>query len=257
MTAPGDGAAAMSEADLILGGLILIAAVLYSSVGHAGASGYLAAMALFGLAPETMRPAALALNILVASLGVWRYSRVGQSDWRLLIPFAATSIPAAFIGGLIDVPPALYRPLVGAVLLFSAFHFVRTARRSEAADAKVHRPPVLLALVAGAVLGLLAGLTGTGGGIFLSPLLLIMGWAATRSASGVAAAFILVNSIAGLAGTSFSIGGLPAALPLWGGAALVGGLIGTQLGTRALPVPGIRYMLALVLVIAGGKMILA
>ena len=155
------------------------------------------------------------------------------------------------------MPPWLYRPLVGAVLLFSAFHFVRTARRSEAADAKVRRPPVPLALGAGAVLGLLAGLTGTGGGIFLSPLLLIMGWAATRSASGVAAAFILVNSIAGLAGTSFSIGELPEALPLWGGAALLGGLIGTQLGTRTLPVPGIRYMLALVLVIAGGKMILA
>jgi len=247
----------MSEADLILGGLILIAAALYSSVGHAGASGYLAAMALFGLAPETMRPAALALNILVASLGVWRYSRAGQGDFRLLVPFAVTSIPAAFIGGLIEVPPTLYRPLVGAVLLFSAFHFVRTARRSEAADAKVRRPPILLALGAGAVLGLLAGLTGTGGGIFLSPLLLIMGWAATRSASGVAAAFILVNSIAGLAGTSFSIGQLPAALPLWGGAALLGGVIGTQLGTRTLPVPGIRYMLALVLVIAGGKMILA
>lgn len=247
----------MSEADLILGGLILIAAALYSSVGHAGASGYLAAMALFGLAPETMRPAALALNILVASLGVWRYSRAGQGDFRLLVPFAVTSIPAAFIGGLIEVPPTLYRPLVGAVLLFSAFHFVRTARRSEAADAKVHRPPILLALAAGAVLGLLAGLTGTGGGIFLSPLLLIMGWAATRSASGVAAAFILVNSVAGLAGTSFSIGELPAALPLWGGAALLGGLIGTQLGTRTLPVPGIRYALALVLVIAGGKMILA
>lgn len=246
----------MSEADLLLAGLILIAAALYSSVGHAGASGYLAAMSLFGLAPEVMRPAALALNITVASLAVYRYTRAGQNDWRLLIPFAVTSIPAAFVGGLIDIPPALYRPLVGMVLLFSAFHFARTAHRAAALDDLARRPPLPAALGLGAALGLLAGLTGTGGGIFLSPLLLFMRWAATRSASGVAAAFILVNSIAGLAGTTFSVGSLPSALSVWAIAALVGGLIGTQLGTRALPVPGVRYALALVLVIAAGKMML-
>jgi uncharacterized membrane protein YfcA len=247
----------MSDAELILGGLIFIAATLYSAVGHAGASGYLAAMALFGLAPEAMRPAALALNILVAALGVYRYTKAGQNDWKLLVPFAITSVPAAFIGGLVEVPAALYRPLVGAVLLYSAVRFAWTAKKSEAADLAVHRPPLWAALACGAALGLLAGLTGTGGGIFLSPLLLFMGWAATRMVSGVAASFILVNSASGLAGTTFSIGSLPAALPLWAVAALAGGLIGTQLGTRALPVPGIRYVLALVLVIAGGKMILS
>lgn len=246
----------MSEPDLILGVFILIAAMLYSSVGHAGASGYLAAMALFGLAPEVMRPVALALNILVASLAVYRYTRAGQNDWRLLIPFAIASVPAAFIGGLVDIPPSVYRPLVGMVLLFSAFHFVRTAQRAVALDDLVGRPPVPTALGLGAVLGLLAGLTGTGGGIFLSPLLLFMGWAATRTASGVAAAFILVNSVAGLAGTTFTLGALPSAFPIWAAAALLGGLIGTQLGTRLLPVPGARYALALVLIIAAGKMIL-
>lgn len=246
----------MSEADLILAALILIAAALYSSVGHAGASGYLAAMALFGLSPEVMRPTALALNILVALLAVYRYSRAGQNDWRLLLPFAIASVPAAFLGGLIEIPPWLYRPLVGVVLLFSAFHLVRTARRSEDIDAAVKRPPVPAALASGAGLGILSGLTGTGGGIFLSPLLLFMGWAGTRPASGVAASFILLNSIAGLAGTTFSVGSLPAALPLWAIAALIGGLIGTQLGTRTLPVPGVRYALGLVLVVAGGKMIL-
>lgn len=246
----------MSEADLILAALILIAAALYSSVGHAGASGYLAAMALFGLSPEVMRPTALALNILVALLAVYRYSRAGQNDWRLLLPFAIASVPAAFLGGLIDIPPWLYRPLVGVVLLFSAFHLVRTARRSEDIDAAVKRPPVPAALASGAGLGILSGLTGTGGGIFLSPLLLFMGWAGTRPASGVAASFILLNSIAGLAGTTFSVGSLPAALPLWAIAALIGGLIGTQLGTRTLPVPAVRYALGLVLVVAGGKMIL-
>lgn len=245
----------MQSEELILAGLILVAAALYSSVGHAGASGYLAAMALFGLAPEVMRPTALALNILVASLAVYRYTRAGQNDWWLLLPFAVASVPAAFIGGLTHIPPSLYRPLVGAVLILSAFHLIRTARQSEAKDIKARRPPLPAALASGAGLGLLSGLTGTGGGIFLSPLLLLMGWARTRPASGVAAAFILVNSIAGLAGTKFSIGSLPSALPLWAVAALVGALIGTQLGTRTLPVPGVRYALALVLVVAGGKMI--
>lgn len=246
----------MNEADVILAGLIFMAAALYSSVGHAGASGYLAAMALFGLAPEAMRPAALALNILVASLAVWRYSRARQNDWKLLAPFVVLSVPAAFIGGLMQIPPMFYRPLVGAVLLYSAWHFIRTARQTELRDAQVQRPPLPVALGSGAALGLLSGLTGTGGGIFLSPLLLMNRWAATRSASGVAATFILVNSIAGLAGTTFAVGALPTALPLWAVAALAGGLIGTQLGTRTLPLPGVRYALALVLVIAGAKMIL-
>lgn len=245
----------MSVSDLILTGLIGLAAVLYASVGHAGASGYLAAMALFGLAPEVMRPAALVLNILVASLAVYRYGRAGQSDFRLLAPFALAAVPAAFLGGLWTLPPAYYRPLVGAVLLLSAFHFLRTAPGAEKADQAAHRPPLWAALLAGGLLGLLAGLTGTGGGIFLSPLLLAMGWAATRPASGTVAGFILLNSIAGLAGTSFAAADLPPALPLWAGAALGGALLGTHLGTRRLPPPGLRRMLSLVLVIAGLKMI--
>lgn len=213
-------------------------------------------MALFGLAPEVMRPTALALNVLVASLATYRYTRAGQNDWRLLIPFVIASVPAAFIGGIIQVPPALYRPLVGAILLFSAFHLLRTAKHAGSKDFSVHHPPLPAALASGAALGLLSGLTGTGGGIFLSPLVLFMGWAGTRSASGIAAGFILLNSIAGLLGTTISIGTLPTALPIWAAAALTGGVIGTQLGTRALPVPGVRYALALVLAIAGAKMIL-
>jgi hypothetical protein len=243
--------------DILLGLLILTAATLYSSVGHAGASGYLAAMALFGLAPETMRPTALALNILVASIAVVRYTRAGQNDWRLLLPFAATSIPAAFAGGTLHVPPEIYRPLVGVVLFVSALQFARTANRAADEDKRATRPPLIAALTAGAGLGLLAGLTGTGGGIFLSPLILLMGWAETRKTSGVAASFILLNSISGLAGTTVSLGALPPALSLWAAAALAGGMIGTQLGTRTLPVPGIRLALAGVLFVAAAKMLFA
>ncbi|MFZ5608974.1 MAG: sulfite exporter TauE/SafE family protein [Pseudomonadota bacterium] len=247
----------MTPDDISLAFLIFFLATLYSSVGHAGASGYLAAMALFGLAPQDMRPAALALNILVASLGTWRYVRAGQQDWRLLAPFAAASIPTAFIGGLIHVQPGLYRPLLGFVLLVSALHFARTAREAISQDARTRAPPLAIALAAGGVIGLLSGLTGTGGGIFLSPLILTMGWATTRRTSGVASAFILANSIAGLAGTQFSIGALPGALPLWAATALLGAILGTRLGTRTLPIPGLRYALALVLVIAAAKMVFA
>lgn len=247
----------MSPEELALTALIFLAATLYSSVGHAGASGYLAAMALFGLSPEVMRPSALVLNVLVASLATYRYTRAGQNDFRLLMPFALTSIPAAFIGGMIHVPGVYYKPLIGLVLLFSAIQFVRTARRSTQQDQAVKRPPLIAALGTGVSLGLLAGLSGTGGGIFLSPLLLLMGWAPTRQVSGVAASFILVNSLAGLLGNAPALQALPAALPLWGVAALFGGLLGTHLGTRTLTIPGIRTMLALVLVIAGGKMLLS
>lgn len=245
----------MSPDELALTALIFIAATLYSSVGHAGASGYLAAMALFGIAPETMRPAALALNVLVASLATYRYTRAGLNDIKLLMPFVVASIPAAFIGGMIHVPAAFYKPLIGVVLLLSAFQLLRTAKKSKQKDRQVQRPPLAASLATGAGLGLLAGLSGTGGGIFLSPLLLFMGWAPTRNVSGITASFILVNSISGLLGNMSSLQALPSALPVWAGAVLLGGLIGTQLGTRTLTIPGIRIMLALVLVIAGGKML--
>lgn len=255
----------MSGDYMILAGLIFGAAVLYSSVGHAGASGYLAAMALFGLAPETMRPTALILNILVASLATWRYARAGQTDWRLLAPFAIASIPAAFVGGFIDVPPDIYRPLVGLALIAAAINMVVRYRKAVQDDAQAARPHLAVALLAGAGLGLLAGLTGTGGGVFLSPLILILGWATTRASSGVAAAFILANSVSGLAGftqSAMAKGGLasidlPSALPLWAAAAVIGGMIGTQLGTRILPVPGIRLALAAVLGVASLKLILS
>ena len=247
----------MSPDEFALTALIFIAATLYSSVGHAGASGYLAAMALFGIAPETMRPAALALNVLVASLATYRFTRAGQNDLKLLLPFVIASFPAAFIGGMIHIPPAFYKPLIGIILLLSAFQLLRTARTSKQKDRKVQQPPLAASLATGAGLGLLAGLSGTGGGIFLSPLLLFMGWAPTRNVSGVAASFILVNSISGLLGNISSLQALPSALSVWAGAVLLGGLVGTQLGTRTLTIPGIRIMLALVLVIAGGKMLFA
>jgi uncharacterized membrane protein YfcA len=237
--------------------LIFAAAILYSSVGHAGASGYLAAMALVGLAPDVMKPTALALNILVASIASTRYYRAGYFSWSALWPFAIGSVPLSFVGGAITLPGYIYKPAVGIVLFYAAYRLFRSTMGAaqESADKGISIPTVP-AVAWGGGIGLLSGLTGTGGGIFLSPLLLFTGWAGTRPTSGTSAAFILVNSIAGLAGSFASIRYLPDALPVWAVAAGVGGLIGSEIGSRHLQSNGIRRALAVVLVIAGLKLML-
>ena len=239
----------------ILAALFLVAAALYASVGHAGASAYLAAMALLGVAPEVARPTALALNIFVASFVTLRFWRAGLVQPRTLLPFVIASIPLAFIGGAIHIPASLYKPLLGAVLLVAAAGFVRTARRVAHDDAPPPRIPVVPAVLVGGVIGLLSGLTGTGGGIFLSPLLIVAGWTTTRQASGMASGFILVNSIAGLAGNISAVGAVPGDLPLWIGAVLVGAVIGAEIGSRRASPPQLRLALAAVLVLAGLKLI--
>jgi len=229
--------------------------MLYSSVGHAGASGYLAAMALVGVTPAVMRPTALILNILVALIATGKFYRAGCFSWPLFWPFAVASIPLAYLGGSLSLPGTLYKQVVGLILLCAAYQLVRTA--SAATPTKSQAFSLPLALLAGAGIGLLSGLTGTGGGIFLSPLLLFLGWAETKQSSGVSAAFILVNSIAGILGLLSKAVVLPSALPVWATAAVVGGLMGAEYGSRRLATPTLRRLLALVLVIAGGKLIVA
>lgn len=201
--------------------LMAFAAALYTSVGHAGASAYLAIMALFAVAPETMRPTALVLNIIVASVTTFRFARAGQIDWRLLALFAASAVPVAYIAGGATVPGHYYRLLVGAVLWVAAARLL-WPRKLEALD-RVRAPSIPAGLLSGAAIGGLSGLTGTGGGIFLSPLILFFGWSPVRKTSGVAAGFILCVSIAGLAGNLGSVGRLPAELPYFIGAVLAAG----------------------------------
>ena len=240
------------EQTLVLAGLFLAAAVLYGMVGHAGASAYLAAMALVGVAPEVMKPTALVLNIAVAILVTTRFARAGFVRPMALLPFLAGSIPLAFVGGAIHLPADVYKPLVGGVLLLAAARFGLVRGQP---DEFPPRAPWPLAIVSGAALGLLAGLTGTGGGIFLTPLLIAAGWAGTRFAAGSSALFILANSTSGLAGAIGSASALPAAMPLWLAAVAVGGLVGSELGSRRLPAVGIRRALGGVLLIAGLKLI--
>lgn len=238
--------------EAVLAVLIFIAAMLYSSVGHAGASGYLAAMALTGVAPGVMKPTALALNVLVATIATMKFRRAGCFSNELFWPFAVASIPFAYLGGALTLPSVVYTRVVGAVLLYAAVRLFATASLQRPS---VRRPPLLVALGLGAAIGLLSGLTGVGGGIFLSPLLLLAGWAEMRETSGVSAAFILVNSAAALLGHSAHVADLPAALPIWAVAAVGGGWIGASYGSRRLATPTLRRVLAFVLVIAGLKML--
>lgn len=241
----------MSVEFLALAGAIFVVALLYSSVGHAGASGYIAVMTLFGLGVEVIRPTALALNILVAGIGFLQWWRGGHFVWSLFWPFALVSVPAAFFGGWLHVPAHYLQILIGLVLWFSAWRLLY--RRND--PAQINPPARPTAIAAGAGIGFLSGLTGTGGGIFLTPLMLFCRWARVKEAAAVSSLFILLNSSSGLAG--YVKGGR--ALPdfAWPLAVVVaiGGFIGSRLGSRHLPARGIAVLLAVVLVIAGTKLV--
>lgn len=242
---------------LVLAAFFFVAAVLYASVGHAGASAYLAIMGLTGVAPDVARPTALALNIVVATFVTYRFWRGGHISWRALAPFLLGSVPLAFFGGSLPIAPALYKKLVGAVLILAAAGMAMTARRadrSETGGGTAH-PPTVPSVGIGAGIGLVSGLTGTGGGIFLSPVLLFAGWARTRAASGMAAPFILANSIAGLAGNFSRLASLPSSLPIWIVAVVAGAVIGSEIGSRRGRIVQLRAALSVVLVIAGLKLI--
>jgi uncharacterized membrane protein YfcA len=239
------------ETLLLLTAGVFVIALLYSSVGHAGASGYIAVMSLLSLAPAEIKPIALALNILVASIGSFQFWRAGHFSWSLFWPFAVLAVPFAFLGGYLNLPTRVFQVVVGIVLLVSAAQFLI----HPPVEGEPQPPARPLAVGVGAGLGLLSGLTGTGGGIFLTPLLIFLRWARTRSASAISALFILLNSLAGLLG-NFSA---TRTFPKFGisllVAAAIGGLIGSHFGSRRLAPAVIKRLLAVVLVIAGLKLI--
>ena len=228
-----------------------VIAFLYSSVGHAGASGYIAIMTLWGLAPGIIRPTALVLNILVAFIGAFQFWRAGHFDWKLFWPFALLSVPAAYFGGYLQPSASILKILIGLVLLFSAVRLI--FRRFD--PPAVISPSPLTAIGVGAGIGFLSGLTGTGGGIFLTPLLLFCQWAHIRQAAAVSALFILVNSLGGLAGYFTAKHSIPSLGIFLAAAVIIGGLIGSNLGSRHFPARIISLLLATVLIIAGMKLI--
>ena len=248
-----------ADGGLLLACLLFAVATLYTSVGHAGASGYIAMMALAGLAPEAMRPTALALNLLAGGIGLVRFGRGGHVRWRNVLPFVLASAPAAFLAAQVQLPRAGYSVLLGLVLLVAAAGVFRAAGDADAQDraAAGRQAPWIPALLVGAGIGVLSGLTGTGGAIFLTPLLLFAHWMPTREASGTSVAFVWINSATALAGLLLAGGALPAALPAWLVAVALGALLGTQLGLQWLPATALRRALGVVLLVAAAKLLLA
>lgn len=244
---------------LWLAALLFAVAALYTSVGHAGASGYIAMMALAGLAPEEMRPTALALNLLAGGIGLARYWRGGHVRWRNVLPFVLASAPAAFLAAMVPLPVDTYALLLGMVLVAAAAGVFRTAGDADAQDRAAHgrRVPWWPALLVGTVIGVLSGLTGTGGAIFLTPVLLFAHWMPTREASGTSVAFVMANSATALAGLLLAGGELPSALPAWLVAVALGALLGTQLGLHWLPAKALRRALGVVLLVAAVKLLFA
>ena len=228
-----------------------IVAFLYSSVGHAGASGYIAVMTMFSMAPSAIKPTALVLNIVVACIGAWQFWRAGHFSWSFFWPFAILSIPFAFIGGYLNLPTHIFKILVGIILLLSAVKFFIDPK--EKPNPRTPSKPISSGVGAG--LGLLAGLTGTGGGIFLTPLVILMGWARTKTASAVSALFILVNSVSGLAGNLSATKYFPTFAWSFVASALLCGTAGSYLGSRKFSPVIIKRLLAVVLTIAGLKLI--
>jgi uncharacterized protein len=234
--------------------LVFLVSALYSAVGNAGASGDLAAMAYVGMPAASMKPIALVLNVFVATIGTYKFYRAGWFSWALFLPFTLASVPFAFLGGRSSLPSHVYKPVVGVVLLYAALRLVlSTVKRAD--EPVVRRVPMFAALALGSAIGLLSGLTGVGGGIFLSPLLILMRWATARESAGVSAAFILANSLAGLAGNTTAVHGVPKIVLVLIPAAALGGYLGSEYGSKRLDPTVIRRLLALALCVAGMKMV--
>ena len=232
--------------------LILLTALLYASVGFGGGSGYLALMGLFNTDPAIMKPTALGLNILVTSIGTYKYVRAGHFRWKLFLPFAITSIPFAFLGGRLNLDDAIYKGLISIILLYSATRIFITAKSAE--EKSISPPPIWIALLSGAIIGFLAGITGVGGAIFLSPLILLMGWAKPKETAGVSTVFVLTNSLSGFLGHWSGTLSFPPQIIYWGIVVLIGGWIGAEYGSRQLANSLIRKTLAFVLLLGGAKM---
>ena len=242
--------------DIAMTGLyFFFIALLYSTVGHAGASGYLATMALLSFPPAVMKPTALMLNIIVALITTIRFAKAGYFSWRLFWPFALASVPMAYLGGGMHVDTTIYKMLVGIALVFAALHLILRSTVAPDDPGRAAEPGIAASLAVGGGLGFLSGLTGVGGGIFLSPVLIILHWAGLRRTAAAAAAFILLNSLSGLAGYIHKGGAIPDHIAFWSVAVMSGGFIGSTLGATRFNSPVLRVLLGVMLVMAGLKLV--
>ena len=227
--------------------LLLITAFLYASVGHGGASGYLALMSLFALPIPFMKPTALVLNILVSGISFFFYYREKKFDCKLFYPFAIASVPFSFLGGIITIETHIYKIILATVLLFAVARLLGLFGKQKGDLKPIHIP---LALFIGAAIGFLSGLIGIGGGIILSPVLLLLGWADIKKSAALSALFIFVNSISGLFGFVYKGGIVPVSSISLIIVALIGGILGGYFGSKKMNILALRNVLALVLLIA-------
>jgi len=237
--------------------IFLIVALIYASVGQAGASGYIAVMGLVGMEPTAMKTTALLLNLLVATIGTVQFWRAGRLSWQATYPFALLGFPFSLLGGAVHLPARVYLPLVGVILVISAGVMMLSAviRRSDAGKPAM-APPFGLALLTGAIIGFISGTTGTGGGVFLAPVILAMGWGTPRQTATTTAVYNLMNSGAALLGAYGAWHTMPAAIPVWLVATGAGGMVGALVGSRYLPDHALRAILAVLLLISGVKFLL-
>lgn len=232
--------------------LLFGVAFLYASVGHGGASGYLALMALFSVSPAVMKPTALLLNLFVASVSFIQFFRAGHFRWKLFWPLALASVPMAFVGGLVSIDAAIYKKILGLLLLIPVLRFFIFRNMPDAPKRKEH---LGLSLSIGAGIGLLSGLIGIGGGIILSPVILLLGWANQKQTAAISALFIFVNSLSGLAGQLVKGITISQDMVLFVALAFAGGLLGAYFGAKKFKQPVLQQILASVLLLAVYKLL--
>jgi len=232
--------------------LLFLVAFLYSSVGHGGASGYLALMALFSITPDVMKPTALLLNLFVSLTSFIQFYRGKHFNWKIFLPFAITSVPMAFVGGLIDVDDNVYKKILGILLIIPIVRFLFFANIKVE---EIKRSNFVLSLIIGAAIGFLSGLIGIGGGIILSPVLLLLKWTDMKQTAAISAIFIFVNSLSGLGGQLQKGINFSADMYAYVVVAFVGGICGAYFGSLKLKQDFLKYLLAIVLIIAAYKLL--
>ncbi|WP_294276459.1 sulfite exporter TauE/SafE family protein [uncultured Chryseobacterium sp.] len=232
--------------------ILFFVAFFYAAVGHGGASGYLALMALYGVAPEEMKPTALMLNLFVSLTSFIQYYRGGYFLKKLFIPIAAASVPLAFIGGMITVEESIYKRILGVLLLFPVFRFF-FFRNVE--DSALKDQNLVIAVITGGIIGFLSGMIGIGGGIILSPVLLLLQWTNQKQTAAISAAFIFVNSLAGLGGMLTQGISFTGNMLMYIAVAFTGGLLGAYIGAKRFNQNVLKYILAVVLLMASYKLL--
>lgn len=232
--------------------IIGIVAYLYASVGHGGASGYLALMAIFGFQPELLRSSALMLNVFVAGVAFFQYYRKGHLKWNIFLPFALGSIPMSYLGGSLSINPLIYKKILAVCLIFAILRLLGVFGKSNSEERPLN---FAFGVVIGMILGFVSGMIGIGGGIILSPIILLFHWANMKTTAAVSALFILVNSLSGLAGLYFAGNFNPSPqIYIWVAVAVVGGLMGGYAGSHKFSNAILQKLLAFVLIFASIKL---